>query len=77
MIGVYYALVFGVMLLFGGSIVWGLWWAMRGGQFSNFQQGAQSVLDDDETSLQPRDVFPDRREEYERELARRANGPKA
>ncbi|MCZ7648788.1 MAG: cbb3-type cytochrome oxidase assembly protein CcoS [Planctomycetota bacterium] len=77
MISVYYVLVFGIMLLFGASIVWGLWWALRGGQFSDFQKGAQSVLDDDEPTLRPCDVFPDLREEYRKELARRANERKA
>lgn len=44
----YYILVFGLLGVLSASVVWGLWWALRGGQFSNFQKGARSIFDADE-----------------------------
>ena len=58
MLIVYYLLVFGVISLFAGSVIWALWWALRGGQLSNFQRGAASIFDDDEPIGQVTDSFP-------------------
>jgi len=55
---VYYLLVFGAISLFAGSVIWALWWALRGGQLSNFQRGAASIFDDDEPIGQMTDAFP-------------------
>ena len=71
MLIVYYLLVFGAISLFAGSVIWALWWALRGGQLSNFQRGAASIFDDDEPIGQMTDAFPDKRgEAIEREDAR-------
>lgn len=58
MVIVYYILVFGLIAVFSASVIWGLWWALRGGQFSNFQQGATSIFDEDEPVGRPTDQFP-------------------
>ena len=58
MLIVYYLLVFGVISLFAGSVIWALWWALRGGQLSNFQRGAASIFDDDEPIGKTTDAFP-------------------
>ena len=71
MVVVYYSLVFAIIALFGGSVIWGMWWALRGGQFSNFQEGAHSILDGDEVNPEPSDAFPGMRDEMEKELAKR------
>ncbi len=54
-----YILIFGLLTFFGASVVWGLWWAVRAGQFSNFQQGAVSIFDDEEPQGFRTDGFPD------------------
>jgi cbb3-type cytochrome oxidase maturation protein len=55
---VYYLLVFGMVSLFAGSVIWALWWSLRGGQMSNFAQGAASIFDEDEPIGQVTDSFP-------------------
>jgi len=62
---IYYVLVFSVVLLFSISVVWALWWALRGGQFSRFAQGATSIFDEDEPVGRITDAFPDKKEEVE------------
>jgi len=61
---IYYVIVFGMLAVFGGTVIWSLWWAIRGGQFSDFQRGAVSIFDDDEPVGQVTDVFPDKAEEW-------------
>ena len=56
---IYYILVFGLLGVFGVSVVWALWWAMKGGQFSDVARGALSIFDADEPEGQPTDRFPD------------------
>lgn len=51
-----------IALLFGLSAVYGLVWAIRTGQFSNFGRGAMSIFDEDEPVGETTDVFPGRRE---------------
>lgn len=62
----YYVLVFGVVSLFVGSVFWGLWWALKGGQFSDFQRGATSIFDEEEPLGHMTDAFPDRKDEVAR-----------
>ena len=63
---VYYVLVVGVVLLFGASVIWAFYWALRGGQFSDFARGAASIFDEEEPQGCVTDAFPDRREAVER-----------
>ncbi len=70
----YYILVFGILLLFAGTVIWALWWAIRGGQYSDFEKGAASIFDEDEPIGEVTDVFSDRREELEREVEPDAGG---
>ena len=44
----YYVLVFGIIALFSATVIWALWWALRGGQFSDFAKGAHSIFDEGE-----------------------------
>lgn len=55
---IYYITVFGMLALFSGTVIWALWWAVRGGQLSRFQHGATSIFDDDEPLGQVTDAFP-------------------
>lgn len=53
-----YILIFGVM---GGimlSVMYGLTWAIRRGQFSNFARGATSIFDEEEPQGYRTDAFP-------------------
>ncbi len=50
------ALVFGSVVLFGGAVVLALGWALRTGQFDNFQQGAASIFGPDEPVGEPTDA---------------------
>jgi nitrogen fixation-related uncharacterized protein len=59
MSAIHYILIFGLLGAFSASVVWGLWWALRGGQFSRFQQGAASIFDADERPGYRTDAFPD------------------
>jgi nitrogen fixation-related uncharacterized protein len=47
------------VVVFGVSAVWGLVWAIRTGQMSNFAQGAESIFDDEEPIGEMTDRFPD------------------
>jgi cbb3-type cytochrome oxidase maturation protein len=62
---VYYVFVFGIVVLFCGSVVWALWWALKGGQFSRFADGATSIFDEDEPVGRVTDAFPDKKDEVE------------
>lgn len=53
-----YILTFGLLIALSVSVVFALWWALRGGQMSNFQQGATSIFDDEEPIGQMTDAFP-------------------
>lgn len=54
-----YILVFGLLGAFAASVVYGLWWALKKGQFSNFARGATSIFDDEEPQGYRTDGFPD------------------
>jgi nitrogen fixation-related uncharacterized protein len=43
-----YILIFGLLGCLMVSVVYGLYWAVRRGQFSDFQKGATSIFDDEE-----------------------------
>lgn len=53
-----YVMIFGLLAAFSASSVWALWWALKGGQFSEFQKGAKTIFDADEPIGQPTDQFP-------------------
>ena len=54
-----YILIFGLLAAFSASAIWGLWWAMKTGQFAQFQKGAASIFDDEEPIGFVTDVFPE------------------
>lgn len=53
------------MLLFGSLTVWALTWAIRRGEFKDFQAAAASIFDEQEPQGTITDVFPDRRKAVE------------
>jgi len=53
-----YLLIWGCTLVFGSTAVWALVWAIRNGQMSNLQAGAESIFDDGEPVGKPTDAFP-------------------
>jgi cbb3-type cytochrome oxidase maturation protein len=57
---VVYAVLLGSIVFFGGAAVLALAWAMRDGQFQNFERSARSIFDPDEPIGQVTDRFPDR-----------------
>jgi nitrogen fixation-related uncharacterized protein len=57
-----YTLIFGVMGLLSASVIYGLYWALKGGQMSNFAQGATSIFDSEEPQGEVTDWFPDRKD---------------
>lgn len=48
-----------------GSAIYGMWWAARRGQFSNFEKGATSIFDDEEPIGYRTDAFPNEAERKE------------
>lgn len=56
-----FILVFGVIIAFSVSTIYALWWALRGGQMSDFSKGATSIFDDEEPLGQVTDTFPDKK----------------
>lgn len=61
-----YILVFGLLGAFAVTVIWALWWAIRGGQMSDFQRGATSIFDEDEPVGRPTDAFPPSRKKSKR-----------
>jgi nitrogen fixation-related uncharacterized protein len=61
MSAVAYILVFGLLAALSASAVWGLWWAMKTGQFAQFQKGAASIFDEEEPIGRKTDAFPARK----------------
>jgi cbb3-type cytochrome oxidase maturation protein len=55
-----YAVLLGSVFFFGGAAVLALSWAVRDGQFQNFERTARSIFDPDEPIGQITDHFPDR-----------------
>jgi cbb3-type cytochrome oxidase maturation protein len=56
-----YILIFGSLAAFAAIVIWAMWWAIRGGQMSDFQRGATSIFDDDEPMGTATDAFPGER----------------
>jgi cbb3-type cytochrome oxidase maturation protein len=54
-----YAVLFGSIVFFGGAAVLALAWAVRDGQFQNFERSARTIFDPDEPIGQLTDRFPD------------------
>ena len=53
-----YLLIWGSTLVFGGTAVWALVWAIRNGQMSNLKAGAESIFDEEEPVGKQTDEFP-------------------
>lgn len=54
-----YIATLGLAFLFGAMAIWGLAWAIRTRQFSDFRQGAASIFDEEEPIGEMTDRFPD------------------
>lgn len=57
----FYAIALPFTLLFLASAVYALHWAVKNGQFKEFDQNAASIFDDEEPVGQPTDYFPGRK----------------
>lgn len=55
---VIYILIWGFVIVFGLTAVYGLVWAIRSGQMRDFAAGATSIFDDEEPVGEPTDAFP-------------------
>ena len=53
-----YAVLLGSVFFFGGAAVLALAWAVRQGQFENFDDAARSIFDADEPIGESTDRFP-------------------
>lgn len=53
-----YILIFGLLFSLLASVVYGLYWAVRKGQFSSFQKGATCIFDEDEPMGYRTDAWP-------------------
>ena len=67
-----YILIFGLLAAFSASAIWGLWWAMKTGQFAQFQKGAASIFDEDEPIGSVTDTFPETKARGSRRGTRRS-----
>lgn len=54
-----YTLIFGLLAGMALSVMYALYWAIRQGQFANFQRGATTIFDEDEPMGFRTDAFPD------------------
>jgi nitrogen fixation-related uncharacterized protein len=55
---VIYVLIFGSVLAFGLTAVYGLAWAVKTGQMRDFAAGGRSIFDEDEPIGSMTDAFP-------------------
>lgn len=53
-----YILIWGCSLIFGGSAITALIWAIHSGQMTVSQEGANSIFDEGEPIGEPTDSFP-------------------
>ncbi len=53
-----YAVLLGSIVILGGAAVLALAWAVRDGQFENFERNARSIFDPDEPVGELTDRFP-------------------
>ena len=54
-----YAVLFGSVVFFGGAAILALAWAVRDGQFQNFDRSAKTIFDPDEPIGLATDRFTD------------------
>lgn len=59
MTAIAYILVFGLLGSLAVSVMYGLYWAIKQGQFANFERGATCIFDDEEPLGSRTDAFPD------------------
>ncbi len=57
----FYAVALPFTLLFLASAAYALHWAVKTGQFKEFEKNAATIFDDEEPVGQPTDFFPGRR----------------
>jgi cbb3-type cytochrome oxidase maturation protein len=65
-----YVLIFGTIALLGVTVVAVFAWAIRTGQFSDFQRGATSIFDEDEPLGEMTDWFPEQRPRQPQDASR-------
>jgi cbb3-type cytochrome oxidase maturation protein len=53
-----YIIAFVIALLITASAVFALRWAVKSGQFRDFEKGAETIFDEDEPMGRPQDSFP-------------------
>ncbi len=53
-----YILIFGLLAGLTLSAMYGLYWAIRTGQFANFEKGARTIFDDEEPIGFRTDAYP-------------------
>lgn len=53
-----YALIFGSMMIFGGTAVYAFFWAANHGQMSDFDHSSRSIFDGEEPEGKMTDWFP-------------------
>lgn len=58
-----YAVLLGSVVFFGGAAVLALAWAVRDGQFENFERSARTIFDPDEPIGKVTDRFPEKKTE--------------
>ena len=66
---IYYLLVFGSMVVLGGSALYARYWGVREGHFSNMKKGAEVIFGEDEPLGRVTDLFPGINLEEERDRA--------
>ena len=54
-----YAVLFGSVVFFGGAAVLALAWAVRDGQFENFERSSKTIFDPAEPIGELTDRFPE------------------
>lgn len=54
-----FVIIFSTVAALGATVLWAFTWAIRTGQFEDFQRGATSIFDADEPLGQMTDRFPD------------------
>src|SRR5262245_27990584 len=70
-----YAVLFGSVIVFGGAAVLALAWAVRDGQFQNFDRGARSIFDPAEPIGEITDQFPEKHDDGARSASKGERDP--
>jgi len=55
---IYYTAIVGSIILMGGSALYAIYWAAKGGQFANMENGARVIFDAGEPVGKVTDLFP-------------------